>query len=254
MNKQYEHPQCALCAVQRRACVAPDGKGPESCPTTIGGDVLRRAFHEYQRPENQAFARAASRQEAECYANRGTTAGPVAAVKPRIQEVIEFSHKMGYRRLGLAFCAGLKEEARIVARILRRQGFEVVSVVCKVGAGDKSDAELLGLAASEKIHPGAFEAMCNPIAQAMVLADEGTEFNLLVGLCVGHDSLFLKYSQAPTSVLVVKDRVTGHNPLAAIMLHRSYYSRLEETEFGAGEALDLVKARRAGPEAEVGDT
>jgi uncharacterized metal-binding protein len=242
MDEEKQQPKCAVCGVKNRPCVDPAGIGPPSCPTTVRTEVLGRAFEEYTLPENLAFARAASRQEGECYANRGTS-GPVMAVKPRIQEVVEFAHKMGYKRLGLAFCSGLKDEARIVAGILRRQGFEVVSVVCKVGAGEKCDSQLLGLAEEEKIRPGAFEAMCNPIAQAMILDDQETEFNLLVGLCVGHDSLFLKYSKAPTSVLVVKDRVTGHNPLAAIMLHRSYYSRLEQTGFGAGEAVDMVRAR-----------
>jgi enoyl-CoA hydratase/carnithine racemase len=42
-----------------------------------------------------------------------------------------------------------------------------------------------------------------------------TDFNVLLGLCVGHDSLFLKYAEAPCTVLAVKDRMLGHNPLAA---------------------------------------
>jgi len=46
--------------------------------------------------------------------------------------------------------------------------------------------------------------------------DEQTEFNIVMGLCVGHDSLFLKYSNAPCTVLAAKDRLLGHNPLAAI--------------------------------------
>ena len=53
-----------------------------------------------------------------------------------------------------------------------------------------------------------------------------TEFNVLLGLCVGHDSLFFKFAEAPTTVLAVKDRVTGHNPLAAIYLHETYYRKI----------------------------
>lgn len=34
------------------------------------------------------------------------------------------------------------------------------------------------------------EAMCNPIYQAKLLHHEKSEFNILLGLCVGHDSLF----------------------------------------------------------------
>ena len=40
---------------------------------------------------------------------------------------------------------------------------------------------------------------------------------MLVGLCVGHDSLFIKYSEAPVTTLVTKDRVLAHNPVAVYM-------------------------------------
>ena len=79
----------------------------------------------------------------------------------------------------------------------------------------------------EKIFIGEHEAMCNPIAQAMIVNDSKVQFNVLLGLCVGHDSLFFKYAEAPTTVLAVKDRVTGHNPLAAVYLLDSYYARLK---------------------------
>lgn len=46
-------------------------------------------------------------------------------------------------------------------------------------------------------------------------------------LCVGHDSLFLKYSEAMRTVCAVKDQVTGHNPLAAIYTLDTVYSRLK---------------------------
>ena len=145
------------------------------------------------------------------------------AIKPRVQETIEFAHKMGYQRLGLAFCAGLQHEARILAEILREQGFELASVVCSVGRTPK---EFLGLKDEQKINPGEFEAMCSPIIQAKILNAANTEFNIIFGLCVGHDSLVMRYSDALCTVLVAKDRVTGHNPLAAIYLHDSYYRKL----------------------------
>jgi uncharacterized metal-binding protein len=50
----------------------------------------------------------------------------------------------------------------------------------------------------------------------------------VVGLCVGHDSLFFRHSVAPVTVLVAKDRVTGHNPVAALYTSHSYYRRLRE--------------------------
>ena len=69
--------------------------------------------------------------------------------------------------------------------------------------------------------------MCNPILQAMVLNDGKTDLNVLLGLCVGHDSLFFKYAEAPCTVLAVKDRLLGHNPLAAIYTSDSYYRSLK---------------------------
>ena len=75
------------------------------------------------------------------------------------------------------------------------------------------------------MRPGTYESICNPIGQAMYLNEEKTDFNVVVGLCVGHDSLFFKYSEAPTTVFAVKDRVLVHNPLAAIYASDFYYKK-----------------------------
>ena len=48
----------------------------------------------------------------------------------------------------------------------------------------------------------------------------GTDFNIVFGLCLGHDSLFLKASNAMCTVFVVKDRVLHHNPIAALDAYR----------------------------------
>jgi uncharacterized metal-binding protein len=69
--------------------------------------------------------------------------------------------------------------------------------------------------------------MCNPALQALILNDAETDFNILLGLCVGHDSIFLKEAEAPCTVLAVKDRVLGHNPLAAVYNIDSYYRSLK---------------------------
>ena len=82
----------------------------------------------------------------------------------------------------------------------------------------------------EKVHPDHFEALCNPVAQATLLARAGTQLNVVIGLCVGHDSLFFMHSQAPVTVLVAKDRVLGHNPVAALYTSHSYYRRLKERQ------------------------
>ena len=69
---------------------------------------------------------------------------------------------------------------------------------------------------------------CNPVLQAEVLNHEGTELNIVVGLCVGHDSLFYRHSDAPVTTLVAKDRVLANNPAGALYTANTYYSRLED--------------------------
>jgi uncharacterized metal-binding protein len=135
--------------------------------------------------------------------------------KTRLEELIIYSEKMGYHKLGIAFCIGFSNEADLIHRILN-QKFEVHSVCCKVGGIDKRK---LGL---DKLHPEKeFEAMCNPVGQAHILNKERTELNIILGLCIGHDILFTKYSKAPVTTLAVKDRVLAHNPLGAI--YSNYY-------------------------------
>ena len=222
-------PACALCgyAMAEKVCVTEEGKGGKGCPTLLEKRVLAEANREYDLPDVRSFARNASIQEAECYANRDQRPYIMQPTKTRIVEICEFAKKMAYERLGLAFCIGLSKEARLVTEILESHGFDVVSVLCKAGRTTK---DLIGLEESEMIFQGTDEAMCNPVYQAKLLNHEKSEFNIMLGLCVGHDSLFFKYAEAPTTVLAVKDRVTGHNPLAAIYLSESYYRKTRHPE------------------------
>jgi uncharacterized metal-binding protein len=199
----------------------PEGIGAKGCPTLIGKADRQKAQEEYRKKEVAEFARQATIQEGECYAGRDKKPYIMHPVKPRMQEICEFAHKMGYSRLGLAFCGGLATEAAVVDQILKNHGFETVSVVCKAGAVPKEE---IGVRDDEKVHTGEHESMCNPVLQAMLLNKAGTHFNIVLGLCVGHDSLFFKYAEAPSTVLAAKDRVTGHNPLACIYTSGSYYS------------------------------
>ena len=112
----------------------------------------------------------------------------------RIQEIMEFARKIA-------------------------NGFEAYSVICKVAGQPKTS---VGIPAQcERI--GA--AMCNPILQARLLNEAHTDLNVVIGLCVGHDSLFYKYSDAYVTTLVTKDRVTGNNPAAALYTAESYYKK-----------------------------
>ena len=215
-------PKCAVCGIEKekRACGSDEGVGPEGCPTIEGREVVAAAMEKYADPEIAAFARAASLQEAAGYADRET--GP-RAVKTRVEEICEFAERMRFRKLGIAFCSGLILEGRLLHDVLTARGFEVVSVVCKAGCVPKAE---IGLGDEDQVRPGRFESMCNPISQAEFLNRAGTELNIMMGLCVGHDSLFLKHAEAYTTVLAAKDRVTGHNPLAALYTSGSYYRRL----------------------------
>ncbi len=228
-GKNTPAPNCALCKfdMPEKVCVSAEGKGGKGCPTLVEKQVLEEANREYDLPDIRSFARNASIQEAECYANRDQRPYIMQPTKTRIVEICEFAKKMGYQRLGLAFCVGLAKEARLVTEILESHGFDVVSVLCKAGRTTK---DLIGLEESEMIFQGTDEAMCNPVYQAKLLNHEKSEFNILLGLCVGHDALFFKYADALTTVLAVKDRVTGHNPLAAIYLSESYYRKTRHPE------------------------
>jgi uncharacterized metal-binding protein len=205
-------------------CRNENGKAFKNCPTDNEQILLGRALEEYENPSVKEFAKQASIQEGEGYGNKELGYDNVKPVKPRIVEIIEFSNKMKYKHLGLAFCAGLVKEAKIVEKLLSSYGFEVTSVICKVGRVPKEE---IGIKDDQKIAIGCFEAMCNPIMQAMVLNDKKTEFNILLGLCVGHDSLFFQHANASCTVLAVKDRLLGHNPLAAIYNIDGYYRSLK---------------------------
>lgn len=141
----------------------------------------------------------------------------------RLEELIAFCQKMEYKRLGVAFCVGLSAEMETLHEILAKH-FEVSSACCKVCGIEKERFDLT------RIKEGRVEAMCNPIGQATVFNIEGTDLNIIFGLCIGHDILFTQHSKAPVTTLVVKDRVLAHNPIGAI--YSGYYRR---NKFNAGK-------------------
>jgi uncharacterized metal-binding protein len=169
--------QCSTCQVQ--ACREEPGVKPLPffCPAAVESAALIKAREIYHsKTQEQSLARSAARVEATGYCKW-----------PRVQEVMEFAQRIGASHLGIATCVGLIYEASLLQKILQANGFQVSSVCCKVGSIPKEE---IGLKDEEKIHPGQFEALCNPIGQAELLNEAGTSLNIGVGLCVGHDSLF----------------------------------------------------------------
>lgn len=198
---------CAKCAV--RACTNPDvEKLPKNCPIHQK-ELMDKAVQAYSKTENHAFFVESSAIEALGYGHW-----------TRLRETMELCRRLGYHRVGMAFCNGLRREAAVIDTILRDNGFEVVSVICKAGGIPK---ESLGIAREHKLDPDRFDPSCNPIAQAELLNQQDTDFNIAVGLCVGHDSLFFKYSKAMATALIAKDRVLAHNPVGAVYCAEGYY-------------------------------
>ncbi len=226
---ENRYPQCARCTTricENRGGKVADGapsleKLPGFCPMKLMPEVFAQAMAEYDKPAVREFARLASVQEFQGFE---FLPDGVRAKLPRIEELIQFARKCSYKKLGIAHCGGLIKEAGILTDILEKNGFEIISVQCKAGCIPKEE---IGIQADEKIvEPGNWETMCNPIAQAMIVNHAQVDMAILLGLCIGHDTLFIKYCDVPLTVLAVKDRVLAHNPLAALYHSDSYYRRL----------------------------
>ena len=101
-------------------------------------------------------------------------------------------------------------------------------ISCKVGSVNKTT---IGVAEEYTCITG--PVMCNPIMQAKLLAKAKVDLNVVVGLCVGHDSLFYKYAKGLTTTLITKDRMLAHNPAGALYQARAYYKKLLHAPVGA---------------------
>ena len=159
--------------------------------------IERNSIELYSDPHEKMMMQTAAFVESEFYGDLN-----------RIEEVVEFASRMGYKKLGIAFCVGLKEEATKIADFLSNF-FEIEAICCKVCGISKSE---MGAPMSDRVGP----VSCNPIEQARMFEENKTDLNLVIGLCVGHDALFIKHSHTYVIPLAVKDRVLGHNPLAAV--------------------------------------
>lgn len=207
---------CSDCTVLN--CFRQAAKFPAFCLTTnTDSAIIDDAVKHYQGEGQDAkMARAAAEIE-------GTYYGTLT----RVEEIIAFAKRIGAKKIGIATCVGLINETKIFCRILEAKGLEGYSVICKIGSIDKTE---IGIPEELKVEKGCYEAICNPVLQAKLLNEAKTDLNVVNGLCVGHDSLFIKYSKAPVTTLITKDRVTGHNPAAALYTSGFYYKRLLKEE------------------------
>ena len=215
-NNEKPKMSCGDCVLKTCDGSGKDDNGfyPDFCLTcgdnAMPPELIEEAVNTYLNdPTKLKISRMSALVEAEHYGKM-----------TRVEEICDFAKKMGYKKLGIATCVGLLAEARTAVKIFREQGFEAFAVSCKAGEVKKSELDMESACSS--VGP----MMCNPILQAKALEKEETDLNVVIGLCVGHDSLFYMHSVAPVTTLVTKDRVLGHNPVAALYQVNSYYSKL----------------------------
>ena len=208
-------PQCAKCpgAYCRSVPLEEIHKDilPEYCPMKTSEETINSVIKKYGQNDVKRIYGPATITEKEAYE---TIRGVRMAVRPRVKELVEFSKLINAQTIGIAFCAGMRDEAAKTVDFLEKSGFSVASVLCKCGGVDKTK---LHVAKEHKIgDPLKFEASCNPVLQAQLLNNAETDINIIVGLCLGHDMLFTMNSKAPVTTLIVKDRLLGHNPVIAL--------------------------------------
>lgn len=179
---------CTDCALN--GCERIDGPRPAFCPTNAfkleEQDLLRQRLDD---PENRRVIEAAAVAVHQAYWEKLST----------LENVLLFARELGARTIGIAACVSLAAEARAAARVFEAHGFEVVGAICKIGCLTHEQAGIEVEGASPR------SVLCNPMHQAQTLNDAHTDLNVVIGLCPGHDALFLKYSEALCTVLTSKD-------------------------------------------------
>lgn len=214
-------PKCTHCAQKPcREGNYDEARLPNFCPIKNYKTIINEVTERYHSPEIHDFFLKAAYLEKECYQEKASREeNKIFPLRPRIRELTEFAKKLQAKKIGVAFCLGLADEADRAVSIFESHGLDVCSVICSCGAIDKTE---VNIPPEGKIrNPDKFEASCNPLLQAELLNRSKTAFNVIIGLCVGHDMLFTKFSEAPVTTLIVKDRFTGHNPV--ITLYSRYH-------------------------------
>ena len=200
-------PKCDQCGDVGCKLRSP-GKFPR-CPTNVSEHTLEEIKNRYQDEDINKIMQAGAETE------RGTIKmidGVPTPIRPRISEIMAFARSMGWNKLGVAFCLATRDEAIRLIRVLEANDFEVHSIICRAFSITKGD---LGIP-DKNCLSSPLETVCNPVYQAELLNEAETDLNIVVGLCVGHDMLFNKYSKAYTTTLMVKDRMTANNTVGPL--------------------------------------
>jgi len=123
----------------------------------------------------------------------------------RVTEIIEYAKEAKISKIGIANCTTFNKEAGQLEVILSGAGFQVEKVHCKYGRVPFNE-----------LIPDYKGISCNPAGQAKYLEEKGTELNIMMGLCLGHDMIFNSKSKAPVTPLIVKDRKLDHHTLEVL--------------------------------------
>lgn len=204
------YPTCQKCDGLSNCALGRASATLDNCPMKISPEIYKEARQLYETNEFiRKSTNVASIVEAQGYIRW-----------PRLKDTVEYAKGMGYKKLGLAMCAGLMKEGIRVAEILKKYGFEVVGICCKTGSFKKTDVgvpEEYTMMSKTGYRIGF--VTCNPVSQALLLNKAETEMNIICGLCVGHDITFTHLSNAPVTTLIAKDRASSHNPATVLFSH-----------------------------------
>lgn len=173
-------------------------KIPSACPTRAMPEVFEKAGETYRKEGEDARTlwKAFSR-----------LVGTGGASRSRVEHIIEFSTSAGFKTIGIAGCVRYITEMQFLRKLFAKYGFESHVAVCKMDGLGFDDI---------RIEKESDWIICNPLAQAELLNGLQCDLNVTLGLCMGHDLIFGKYSEAYVTNLVVKEKISDDAPSQTI--------------------------------------
>lgn len=174
--------QCASCFMQ--SCVGNGHQEKDFCPTFAHPEIFDQAKTIYaQDSETRNLARHAAVIESKGY-----------MVWPRLKDSIELIRRMEFKKIAVVFCPDLGREAKKTCRILKENGFTVMSRVC----GTRKTAPHL---------PRDLMAGIN---------DASPDLIINAGLCIACESQMLHHATAPVTSFIARDKKWHNNPASEV--------------------------------------